>query len=187
MGGGAGAANPVSATTRHCPAGAAQAGSAAASALVAALAAALLGVGCTATLARAGRPDLRGTIVGADPSYLYVDVPAHGLRAVPRAEVSDIDHPGNVAATAGAVLISAGLGGWLVASAPCSGRCGEGAGFRALVGLGGAGLGLVGLGLAVAGVTLWGDSTGSAEPFAGPPEALSPAQLQALRAGAAAP
>jgi len=74
---------------------------------VAALAAlALLTSGCAATLQRGSGPAIEGVLTDADATYLYIRSDSGAVYRVPRTEVSDIDHPGNVLATIGAVFLT---------------------------------------------------------------------------------
>lgn len=67
----------------------------------------------TATVHTAGQPAIEGRIIGGDSTWLFVQNNAGELYRVPKRRVHDIDHPGNVLFTVGAV----GLGTGLAASA----------------------------------------------------------------------
>lgn len=61
---------------------------------------ALLATACgtTATLQRVGEPDLEAEIIGGDREYVYVSSQSGQAFRVPRRQLADIDHPGNVLA-----------------------------------------------------------------------------------------
>jgi hypothetical protein len=70
----------------------------------------LLG-GCTATIVRSpkdGGP-IDGKIVGNSATKVYVLTPSGEEIGVPRAEIQEVDHPGNVIAIVGALLTVYGL------------------------------------------------------------------------------
>lgn len=51
--------------------------------------------GCTATIYRAGQPAIEGRLVGGDDDHLAVRNAGGEVFRVPRAEIVDVDHPGN--------------------------------------------------------------------------------------------
>lgn len=59
--------------------------------------------GATATVYTAGQPAIEGRIVGGDTSALYVQNAASEIYRVPKNRVHDVDHPGNVLFTVGAI------------------------------------------------------------------------------------
>lgn len=119
--------------------------------------------GCmTATLKRARQPDIESRIVGSDARVIYVRNDAGKTFGIPRNEVADIDHPGNVLVTIGVPL--AAVGGLYLRAAGDGSSSGQGplqaAGFVFLT----PGVFLVGLGLYE-----WITSSNAASPGAGPP------------------
>jgi hypothetical protein len=76
--------------------------------LCAASAALLMGCGTTATITRINEPEIEGKIVSADDGMLQVETRA-GNHSIPLQNVTDIDHPGNVAATIGTLLTGYGV------------------------------------------------------------------------------
>jgi hypothetical protein len=63
-----------------------------------------LGCSTTATIQRTNGPDNEATIEYSDGDTLYVRGSNGQLYSLPRDTVADIDHPGNVALTVGAIL-----------------------------------------------------------------------------------
>ncbi len=96
-------------------------------------------------------------IVGSTPAELMVAT-RNGERVIPRDQISDIDHPGNVAVVVGAALLTVGalnLAGWH--------RCQDNQPSDFCAGwAGGGGLALSGLGLLVWGAAVWGQSVHAA-------------------------
>jgi hypothetical protein len=78
----------------------------------------LTGCGNSATVARGGARSVDGEIVGGDRDTIYVDGPA-GVEAIPRSEVTDVDHPGNVAAILGGVVTAYGIVNIAVGAPQC--------------------------------------------------------------------
>lgn len=66
------------------------------------------GCGNTATISRANAPDLEGQIVSSDEHNLYVKTAGESAMTVSRDNVTDVDHPGNVAATIGGIITAYG-------------------------------------------------------------------------------
>jgi hypothetical protein len=67
----------------------------------------LTGCGTTATITRRDGGSIDAKIIGGDRDNIYVD--GQGYSVIPRSEVEDIDHPGNVAATIGGVVTGYGI------------------------------------------------------------------------------
>src|SRR5262245_17058192 len=72
---------------------------------------ALVALGCstTATVTRRHGAELEGTIWGGTPYDVVVKTEDGRYEEIPRDDISDIDHPGNVHALIGALAV--GLGG----------------------------------------------------------------------------
>jgi hypothetical protein len=72
------------------------------------LAALITGCGSTATITRVGARPIEAKIVGSDARAIFIET--DGVRSpVARDEISDIDHPGNVAATIGTIVTGYGI------------------------------------------------------------------------------
>ena len=132
--------------------------------VVAALAlSALIGCGTAATV-REGAIEHQVRINRSTPSELIVQT-NEGERTIPRAGISDIDHPGNVLAVAGLPFIALGvanlLGVW---------NCGDGEPSHAFcMGSGMGGLTVsVGILMTAWGATIWDRSHRAAEGTGGP-------------------
>jgi hypothetical protein len=97
------------------------------SALAAALTLAA-GCGTTATISRHRGPTIEGTIDRSDRAALYVTTPPGPRYLIERADVVEIDHPGNVTAMVGLGYVAAGLAGLAVGYLPR----GEKSGFVAI-------------------------------------------------------
>lgn len=70
----------------------------------------LCGCGTKAIIQRANAPSFEGEIVKSDSEYLYVELDYSATpMTIPRTEVRDIDHPGNVAAIIGGILSAYGV------------------------------------------------------------------------------
>ncbi|MCK6590291.1 MAG: hypothetical protein HUU21_28990 [Polyangiaceae bacterium] len=68
----------------------------------------LSGCGNSATIqSRFG--SVEGKIVGGDRENVYVEQASGFTRSVPKSDIVDVDHPGNVAATIGAVITGYGV------------------------------------------------------------------------------
>src|SRR5436190_22598247 len=63
----------------------------------------------TATVQRSNGPAYEATIINSDSGAVYVRAEDGLTYRVPRAEVVDIDHPGNVLLAVGASLIAYGV------------------------------------------------------------------------------
>jgi hypothetical protein len=123
--------------------------------LLAAVLCASFGTGCvtTATITRKGGQTEEATIVRGTSSSVMVETGA-GERAIPRDEITDIDHPGNVAAVIGALLLGYGVLNISVGASQCDRR---GAAFCTGVFTPAA----VGLGMSIWGLSVWTRSTGA--------------------------
>jgi len=86
--------------------------------LCAPLAALTMGCGTTATISRINEPEIEGTIVSSDDGILSVETRA-GNAAIPQRSVTDIDHPGNVAATIGTLLTGYGVANIAIGASNC--------------------------------------------------------------------
>jgi hypothetical protein len=142
--------------------------------LAAALAAALAG-GCSTTATihgRNGLPD-EATIVRGTSTSVMVDNGA-GERAIPRSQIADIDHPGNVHAVVGAALLAYGILNISVGVPRCEEK---GPAFCTGVFTPAA----VGLGMSIWGLAVWSKSNRAARENAGtgPELSLAPQLLVA--------
>jgi hypothetical protein len=66
------------------------------------------GCGTTATIHRWGAPPLEAQIVDSDPKSVYVEDDQGNRYRVPRASITELDHPGNVALGIGVGLLAIG-------------------------------------------------------------------------------
>jgi predicted phage tail protein len=115
----------------------------------------LCGCSTTATISRANGRELEGKIVGSNPSSILVETDGDSTLRIPRAEITDIDHPGNAAAVVGGFL---GAYGALNIATGVS-ACDEGgAAFCAGVFL----PATLGVSMLIWGLTTWSNSTGAA-------------------------
>ena len=100
---------------------------------------------------------MEGTIEGGSPDYIVV-APRHGKRQeVPRGDIAEIDHPGNVHALLGGIFLGAGIVNLAVGYEECRNTQDDAdcVGLFVLPG--------VGTGLLVWGLATWMGSTSSAE------------------------
>jgi len=138
------------------------------------LAALAMGCGTSATLSMRAQPPIEGKITSAGETYINVKS-EHGTVEVPRAEVTDIDHPGNVAGTIGAVISAYGVVNAVVGAPQCER---QGAAYCIGVFTPAA----IGLPLMIWGFTTWSASRAAADPntrSSGPQVAILPtASLQ---------
>jgi hypothetical protein len=118
--------------------------------LCAPLAALSLGCGTAATITRVDSPPLEGKIVASADDILQVETKA-GNTPVAMQSVSDIDHPGNVAGTIGALVTAYGAYNIYVGMPQCER---QGGAFCVGVFLPAA----IGLPLTIWGFTTWGRS-----------------------------
>lgn len=86
--------------------------------LCSSLAVVLGGCGTTATVSRVNAPAMEGRIVSSDQRAIYVQT-AGDTFPIARDEISDIDHPGNVAATIGAIVTGYGIANIAVGAENC--------------------------------------------------------------------
>jgi hypothetical protein len=78
----------------------------------------LTGCGTSATITqRFGSID--ATIVGGDRENIYVETPGGLNQSIPKADIVDVDHPGNVAATIGGVVTAYGVANIAVGMPQC--------------------------------------------------------------------
>lgn len=72
---------------------------------------AMLSTGCgsTAIIARRDGLQSEGKITGSNKNNVYVEGENGGVRGISRANIEDIDHPGNVAAGIGAAVTAYGI------------------------------------------------------------------------------
>ncbi|HRI66881.1 MAG TPA: hypothetical protein PK156_21690 [Polyangium sp.] len=76
------------------------------------------GCGTTATITRAGASPIEAKIVGSDERAIFLDT--HGSTIpVDRDEITDIDHPGNVAATIGGIVTAYGIANIVMGASDC--------------------------------------------------------------------
>lgn len=82
------------------------------------LAAFITGCGTTATISRVGSRPIEAKIAGSDARAVYIET--DGVQSpVARDEISDIDHPGNVAATIGTIVTGYGIANIAVGAENC--------------------------------------------------------------------
>ena len=123
----------------------------------------------TATIHRSNGMMMEGTIEGGSPDYIVV-APRYGRRQeVPRNEIAEIDHPGNVHALLGGIFLGYGIVNIAVGYEECQNN-GDGA-YCTGVFVPAA----VGTGLLVWGLATWMGSTSSAEDMSMEPRAREPA------------
>jgi len=97
-----------------------------------------VGCGTTATITSRDGSRYELAILRSTPDAVVVDS-RDGARAIPRDQIRDIDHPGNVLETAGAVLLLLGAA-TLLRQPACDGRSNFCVGWAGAAGLAGAGL-----------------------------------------------
>lgn len=84
------------------------------------LAAMTMGCGTLATISTAHAHPVDAEIVSSDSEFIYVRYGNRGGRdTIPRASVSDIDHPGNVAATIGTLVTAYGVANIAIGAPEC--------------------------------------------------------------------
>jgi hypothetical protein len=88
--------------------------------LVFCLSIAAFGTGCgtTATITRPGLPEVEAKIQASDSQNIYVENAA-GTTTIDRQSITDIDHPGNVAATIGAIVTGYGIANIALGAPDC--------------------------------------------------------------------
>ncbi len=79
----------------------------------------LAGCGTSATLMIRNGVQIHGKIVGADAQDIYLQTAGGSARPIPKDEVTDIDHPGNVAAAIGSLLSAYGVVNIIVVAPGC--------------------------------------------------------------------
>lgn len=81
---------------------------------------AMLSTGCgsTAIIARRDGLQSEGKIMGSNKNNVYVEGQNGGVQGISRANIEDIDHPGNVEATIGGFMTAYGLANIFVFGAP---------------------------------------------------------------------
>ncbi|MFL5307065.1 MAG: hypothetical protein ACJ8F1_17745 [Polyangia bacterium] len=145
--------------------------------LAAALAVATVGCGTTATIKKTNGADYELEIVRSTPSELIVAT-RDGERPIPRNEIREIDHPGNVSVTAGVALFFAGTAN-LFGAFRCDTYDARSQRFCAGWGVGG-GMAVTGLGMIIWGSIIWKHSVRAAGGQQGAPVVwLVPALLPA--------
>lgn len=78
----------------------------------------LAGCGNSATIqARFG--SIEGRIVAGDKENVYVEQASGLTRTIPKSDIVDVDHPGNVAATIGGVVTAYGVANIAIGSPQC--------------------------------------------------------------------
>jgi hypothetical protein len=78
----------------------------------------LTGCGNSATITRANN-SFDAKIIGGDAEKLYVEYAGGDTAAIPKSEIRDIDHPGNVAATIGVVVGAYGVANIAIGMPQC--------------------------------------------------------------------
>ncbi len=127
--------------------------------LTAALLALLCGCSTTATISRKGGPTVEAKIQRSDREYLFVKTEDKAEAVIPRAEVADIDHPGNATAVLGGLLSAYGVLNIVSGLETCSESEGAvGVGYCTGMVLPAA----VGAGMLIWGLTTWGNSLNAA-------------------------
>jgi hypothetical protein len=72
-----------------------------------------------ATVTRRNAPALDARIIGGDSENVYVESGNGRIETIPRSDIQDIDHPGNVAALIGGIISAYGLVNIVVGSPNC--------------------------------------------------------------------
>lgn len=78
----------------------------------------LTGCGTSATITRSFARPIDGKIIGGDHENIYIDGPS-GSKTISRNEVTDVDHPGNVAAVFGGLVTAYGVANIVVGIPQC--------------------------------------------------------------------
>ena len=150
---------------------------------------ALLGCGTSATITRNGGTAFDAKIVDSDAEFLHLESDEHGAGLIRRDVVREIDHPGNVAATIGSVLLGFGvamIAGGVAMEAACSSEDSVLCELKpvAFMIVPGSAYAAVGLGTAIYGYVVWGGSAwraghteGAPSPY-GLPLGRRPTQLK---------
>jgi hypothetical protein len=125
----------------------------------------MTGCGSTATISRVKAPVIEAQIVSSDESTLHVQTSSAGdTISIARNDVTDIDHPGNVAAVIGGIISAYGLVNLMVGAPKCER---ESVAYCAGVLL----PATIGLPMMIYGITMWSASTSAAEKKKGRPNA----------------
>jgi hypothetical protein len=112
----------------------------------------LCGCSTTATISRINGTQLHGEIQRGDQDTLVVETNAGNTLRIPKSEISDIDHPGNVVGVIGGIVSAYGLANIAVGWSTCAERGGAYcAGTFAPAALG--------LPMLIWGIKTWSDST----------------------------
>ena len=120
------------------------------------IAALATGCGSSATLTLRDGQTIEGIIRASSSENVYV-TKFGDVKRVPRSEIADIDHPGNVAATIGGVVTAYGIANIIIGMPTCERT--ENPAYCAGVVL----PAVLGLGLVTYGVSVWAESTRNAE------------------------
>lgn len=125
-------------------------------------------MGCaTATIHRRGQHDLEGAIQSSNAQFVYVRTGDGQVVAVPRADIAEVDHPGNVAAVVGGVFAGGAVGlvvgGGVAGHAADGARQGDGDVTGGLLAVSGIAIGIPALVTTLAGLGVWGHSKRAAE------------------------
>jgi hypothetical protein len=134
------------------------------------LAALAMGCSTSATISLRSAPQVEGKIVSADTESVYVKT-EQGTQPVDRSQITDIDHPGNVAGTIGAVVTAYGVVNAVIGAPNC-----EKGGAAYCIGV--FTPAAIGLPLMIWGFTTWSLSKDAADPKAtkdGPRVSVLPA------------
>jgi hypothetical protein len=78
-----------------------------------------LGCGTQAVISTRYNPHIEGTITGSSQQSMHVEKEKGNTTEVPHADVVDIDHPGNVAATIGGVVAAYGVANIAIGASNC--------------------------------------------------------------------
>jgi hypothetical protein len=115
-----------------------------------------MGCGTAAIISRPMEPTVEGTIVSAEDDMLQVATPA-GNHSIPLRNVTDIDHPGNVAATIGTLVTAYGVANIAIGAEDCD-RGGPAYCFGVFLPA------AIGLPIMIWGFTTWGKSKSASSP-----------------------
>jgi hypothetical protein len=119
------------------------------------------GCSTTATISRPNMRPLEAKIVGSDPKNLYLEVPGtYDTRSIGRSDITDIDHPGNVAAVIGGIVTGYGIANIAIGAPDCDRK---GAAYCTGVFLPAA----IGAPIFAWGLVTWMTSTGAVKPKSG--------------------
>ena len=78
----------------------------------------VMGCGTTATITRAEAPQVEGKIMASDSQNVHIQTGAD-VMPIARRSITDIDHPGNVAATIGAIVTGYGIANIAMNASDC--------------------------------------------------------------------